>query len=77
MTHSAWKWVRRRVAVERLIYHLKADHRMDRNNLQGIAVGRINALLAGCGFNIRKLLRELCLRAFFRCQVSPRGRCGR
>jgi len=59
MTRSAWSWVKRRVAVEPVIGHLKADHRMDRNHLKGMAGDRMNALLAGCGFNVRKLLREL------------------
>jgi len=59
MTRRAWHWVKRRAAVEPIIGHLKADHRMDRNHLKGADGDRINALLAGCGFNIRKLLREL------------------
>ena len=59
MTRTEWGWVKRRVAVEPIIGHLKADHRMERNYLKGITGDRMNALLAGCGFNIRKLLREL------------------
>ena len=59
MTRAAWHWVKRRVAVEPIIAHLKADHRMERNHLKGAEGDRINAVLAGCGFNIRKLLREL------------------
>ncbi|MBE0617800.1 MAG: IS5 family transposase [Proteobacteria bacterium] len=59
MPRSAWHWVKRRAAVEPIIGHLKGDHRMDRNHLKGADGDRINALLAGCGFNIRKLLREL------------------
>ena len=59
MSRTDWKWVKRRVAVEPLIGHLKADHRMERNYLKGVTGDRMNALLAGCGFNIRKLLREL------------------
>lgn len=59
MTRSAWNWVKRRAAVEPIIGHLKADHRMERNHLKGEAGDRMNAILAGCGYNIRKLLREL------------------
>ncbi len=59
MTRTAWNWVKRRAAVEPIIGHLKADHRMARNHLKGAVGDRMNAVLAGCGFNIRKLLREL------------------
>ena len=47
---------KRRAAVEPKIGHLKSDHRMGRNFLKGIAGDRINALLAGIGANLRKLL---------------------
>jgi len=59
MTMTVWNWVKRRAAVEPIIGHLKSDNRMERNHLRGIEGDKINALLAGCGFNIRKLLREL------------------
>jgi IS5 family transposase len=53
-----WKAVlRRRSAIEPVIGHLKQDHRMERNHLQGRDGDRINALLTGCGFNLRKLWR--------------------
>ena len=32
---------------------------MDRNYLKGEDGDKINAILAGCGFNIRKLLRAI------------------
>jgi len=47
---------KRRAAVEPKIGHMKTDHRMGRNFLKGIAGDRINALLAGIGANLRKLL---------------------
>lgn len=47
---------RRRSAIEPKIGHLKSDHRMDRNYLKGVEGDRINALLAGIGANMRKLL---------------------
>ena len=52
-----WRWFKRRSAIEPLIGHTKQDHRLDRNYLKGVAGDKINALLAACGFNIRKLLR--------------------
>lgn len=47
---------KRRSAVEPKIGHLKSDNRMGRNFLKGKEGDRINALLAGIGANIRKLL---------------------
>jgi IS5 family transposase len=32
---------------------------MDRNYLKGEEGDKINAILAGCGFNLRKLLRAM------------------
>jgi IS5 family transposase len=49
--------LRRRSAIEPVIGHTKADHRMDRNYLLGIEGDRINALLSACGWNLRKLWR--------------------
>jgi IS5 family transposase len=49
--------LRRRSAIEPVIGHLKQDHRMKRNYLRGEDGDCINALLVGCGFNLRKLLR--------------------
>jgi IS5 family transposase len=50
------KW---RAAVEPVIGHLKAEHRMDRNHLKGREGDRINAVLAAAGFNFSLLLRWL------------------
>ena len=47
---------KRRAAIEPKIGHLKSDNRMDRNYLKGPEGDRINALLAGVGANMRKLL---------------------
>lgn len=57
-------WYKRRSAIEPVIGHAKSDHRMDRNYLKGTEGDRINAILAGCGFNIRKLLRAILLWLF-------------
>lgn len=51
-------WLRKRSRIEPLISHLKADHRMGRNFLLGSEGDRINAMLAGCAFNLRKVLRS-------------------
>jgi len=66
--HIAWKglrkksrwdrlWRKRRAAVEPVISHVKHDNWMIRNYLKGKEGDEINALLAGCGYNIRKLLK--------------------
>ena len=59
--------MKRRAAVEPVIGHLKADHRMNRNDLKGQDGDRINAVLAAAGFNFHLLLRRLAalLRAIF------------
>jgi transposase, IS5 family len=51
--------MRRRAAVEPVIGHLKADHRMDRNYLKGRKGDRANAVLAAAGYNFSLLLRWL------------------
>lgn len=51
------KLFRRRSAIEPVIGHDKQDHGLGRNHLKGKEGDRINALLSGCGFNLRKLLR--------------------
>ena len=54
----------RRASIEPVIGHLKSDHRMQRNFLKGSAGDSINAVLAACGFNLRKLLRAFFLWLF-------------
>ena len=65
MKVGLWKWFIRRSAIEPIFGHLKSDHRLQRNYLQGKDGDRINAILSGCGFNLRKLLRAFFL-SFFR-----------
>lgn len=48
--------LKRRSAIEPVIGHLKSDHRMGRNFLKGISGDKINAVLAGVGKNMSKLL---------------------
>ena len=50
---------KRRSAIEAMIGHLKSDHRLGRNYLKGSIGDGVNALLAGMGFNLMLLLREL------------------
>ncbi len=64
VTAGEWKWYRRRSAIEPIIGHTKNDHRMDRNFLKGEIGDKIKAILAGCGFNLRKLLRAILLYLF-------------
>jgi transposase, IS5 family len=49
----------RRTAVEPVIGHLKAEHRVGRNHLIGRHGDRINAILAAAGYNFSLLLRWL------------------
>ena len=66
VTAAIRREMRRRAAVEPVIGHIKAGHRMDRNYLKGRDGDRINAVLAAAGDNfglLRRWLAEL-LRAF-------------
>ena len=65
MKASLWKWYARRSAIEPIFGHLKSDNRLERNHLQGKDGDRMNAMLSGCGFNLRKLIRAFFL-SFFR-----------
>lgn len=49
--------MKRRAAVEPIIGHLKAEHRLNRNYLKGRDGDRINAVLAAVGFNFHLLVR--------------------
>ena len=52
------KMLKRRSAIEPVIGHTKHDYGMERNHLLGKVGDRINALLSGCAWNLRKLWRE-------------------
>src|SRR5215831_13411087 len=60
--------MKRRAAVEPVIGHVKAEHRLGRNYLKGRDGDRINAVLAAAGYNFGLLLRwlERLLRALMR-----------
>jgi len=55
--------IRRRSAIEPAIGHMKNDGKLRRNWLKGADGDAFNALLCGCGHNLRMILRKL--RLFF------------
>jgi IS5 family transposase len=57
VTKTIRREMKRRAAVEPVIGHLKAEHRMGRNHLKGRDGDRSNAVLAAAGFNFHLLLR--------------------
>ena len=73
VTASIRREMKRRAAVEPVIGHLKAEHRMDRNDLKGRAGYRVNAVLAAAGYNFALLLRWLrgLLRALLQALFQP------
>lgn len=68
VTKTIRREMKRRAAVEPVIGHMKAEHRMDRNYLKGREGDRINAVLAAAGYNFALLIRwfEALWRALFR-----------
>jgi len=63
------KTLKRRQAIEPVIGHLKADHRLGRCHLKGTLGDKLHAVLCAAGYNIRWLLRMIRatgLRAFLR-----------
>ena len=59
LTTQERKLLKRRQAIEPIIGHLKADHRMDRCHLKGEQGDRLHAVLCAAGYNIRWLLRMI------------------
>ena len=55
-SHATLKKLKRRSAVEPIIGHMKFSNRLDRNFLKGIHGDKTNAVLAGCGRNIKKII---------------------
>jgi transposase, IS5 family len=56
-TKTLRREMKRRAAIEPVIGHVKAEHRMDRNYLKGRDGDRINAVLAAAGYNFSLLIR--------------------
>lgn len=61
VTPAIKRELKRRSAVEPVIGHLKAEHRMGRNFLAHAHGDAINAVLAAAGYNFRRLLAWLAL----------------
>lgn len=59
MTGRQRRWLRRRQAIEPVIGHLKADHRMNRCWLAGALGDALHAVLCAAGYNLRWLLRAI------------------
>src|SRR5690606_38611951 len=59
LTAQERKQLKRRQAIEPIIGHLKADHRMDRCHLKGEYGDRLHAVLCATGYNIKWLLRMI------------------
>src|SRR5947209_12300098 len=68
VTRPIRREMKRRAAVEPVIGHVKAEHRLGRNYLKGRDGDRSNAVLAAAGYNFSLLLRWLArlLRALIR-----------
>ena len=79
VTRPIRREMKRRAAVEPVIGHTKAEHRMGRNYLKGRDGDRSNAVLAAAGYNFSLLLRWLArlLRALVRMLlgVPPAANC--
>lgn len=59
LTSQERKLLKRRQAIEPIIGHLKADHRMSRCPLKGELGDSMHAVLCAAGYNIRWLLRMI------------------
>lgn len=55
-TPTLSKFFKRRSAIEPIIGHVKTDHRMGKNFLLGKLGDRVNAILSGCAFNLKKIM---------------------
>jgi len=59
MTEQERRLMSRRQAIEPIIGHLKADHRLDRCHLKGQTGDAIHAVLCAAGYNLKWLLRMI------------------
>ncbi len=59
LTAGERKDLRRRQAIEPIIGHLKADHRLGRCPLKGAMGDCLHAVLCAAGYNLRWLLRAI------------------
>lgn len=49
---------KKRAAIEPIIGHIKADHRLNRNFYKGIVGDNINVMLAAAGFNFKRMINK-------------------
>jgi len=56
---KARKRFRARAGIEPVIGHIKHDHRMLRNYLKGVIGDQLNTILAGTGYNLKKMLNRI------------------
>ena len=56
---KARKRFRARAGIEPVISHIKHDHRMLRNYLKGAIGDQLNTILAGTGYNLKKMLNRI------------------
>ena len=72
LTPQIKRELRRRAAIEPVIGHLKAEHRMGRNYLAHHAGDAVNTVLAAAGYNFHLLLKwlELLLSRFLTAQKA-------
>jgi len=56
---KARKRFRARAGIEPVIGHIKYDHRMIRNYLKGVIGDQLNTILAGTGYNLKKMLNRI------------------
>jgi len=56
---KARKRFRARAGIEPVIGHIKHDHRMLKNYLKGVIGDQLNTILAGTGFNLKKMLNRI------------------
>ena len=59
LTDDERRLLKRRHAIEPIIGHLKADHRMDRCHLKGTEGDALHAVLCAAGYNTRWLMRMI------------------
>jgi IS5 family transposase len=67
LTQGLKKLLRARSAIEPIIGHAKQDHGLSRNYLLGTMGDKINAVLVGCAFNLRKMMRLIKLKPAIYC----------
>lgn len=69
---------KKRAAIEPVIGHIKADHRLERNFYKGVFGANINIMLAAAGFNFKRMIKKWksslwhFLQSLFQCLFPPR-----